>query len=185
MKAGYRVEVAREFGIPAAVLLDKIAFLQRYTKRPDGFVFKTSAEIENETGLSRYQQERAIERLKAAGLIECKVTKTGKRSAPVRHFRLTEAGEIASHEMRKTDISEMRKTDISRCGKLAFPINNIINNNINARANAGPAGGRSAARGKEEQREREQALEEEWAQEFAERKKAAGGAFTVFDGGKR
>lgn len=178
------MEVAREFGIPAAVMLDKIAYLQRFTKREDGFCFRTAAELERETALSRYQQERAIAKLKGAGLVEVKVTKTGKNAAPVRHFRLTESGKTAAGEMRKTDISEMRKTDISKCGKLAFPIYRINNNINNARAKTGPGGGRPAARGKEIQREREQALEEEWAREFAERKKAAGNAFAVIEGGK-
>lgn len=184
MKVTYDAEVAKAYGIPAAILLAKIAYLQRYSQRADGFCWKAVAEMAEETALTRHQIEAAAAKLEAAGLIETKVARARGHRGPVRHYRLTEAGKTAAC------FSEKWKNVFPKSGKTVFPESGktTLENkyiNINTRANAGPAGGRSAARGKEEQRERELALEEEWAQEFAERKKAAGGAFTVFDGGKR
>lgn len=181
MKASYSVEVARAYGIPAAVLLAKIAYLQRYSPRADGFCWKAVSEMAEETALTRHQIEAAAAKLETAGLIETKVARARGHRGPVRHYRLTEAGktEACFSEKRKNVFPKSGKTVLPESGKTTLE-NEYIN--INTRASSGPGGAGRAARGKREQQEREAALEAQWAKEWEERRKAAG--LEVLEGGK-
>ena len=72
--ASYDVDMAKEYGIEAAVLFNKLVYLSRYSKREDGYCWRTASELESELGLSKFQQSRAEKILVNAGLIETKVT---------------------------------------------------------------------------------------------------------------
>ena len=169
MKVTYDAEAAKAYGIPAAVLLSKIAYYSRYTKRKDGFCWRTAAALEAETGLSRYQQKKAAERLEAAGIIETKVLKVIGKNETAMHYRLTGSGikETLNPGIKETFIPTLDKEGIYKS---------------NTRASSGPGGAGRAARGKREQQEREAALEAQWAKEWEERRKAAG--LEVLEGGK-
>lgn len=183
MKASYSVEVARAYGIPAAVILSKIAYLQKYSKREDGFCWKTAGEIEEETGLTPKQQRHALARLEVAGLIEVKATRAGKGAQHVRHFRLTEEGEKVSGQKCQKVTFESDKRSLLKSDKRSLSSNiELKNYRNNTRASSGPGGAGRAARGKREQQEREAALEAQWARELEERRKAAG--LEVLEGGK-
>ena len=175
MKVTFDADAAKAYGIPAAIMLAKIAYLQKYSKRPDGFCWKKADEIEEETGLSPKQQRHALARLEVAGLIEVKATRAGKGAQHVRHFRLTEEGEKVSGQKCQKVTFESDKRSLSSNIEL-----NTYRNNT--RASAGPGGSGRAARGKREQQEREAALEAQWAKEWEERRKAAG--LEVLEGGK-
>lgn len=177
MKATYDAETAREYGIPAAVLLAKIVYYSRYSRRKDGFCWRTAAALEAETGLSRYQQKKAAERLEAAGIIETRVLKVTGRNETAMHYRLTAAG------IKVSSIPGIKETSIPGIEESGIPTNRELINKNNTRASSGSPEGR-AARGRKEQQEREAALEEEWRREWAERLKAAGEPFAVIEGGK-
>lgn len=176
MKVTYDADAARAYGIPAAIMLAKIAYLQKYSKRPDGFCWKKADEIEEETGLSPKQQRHALARLEVAGLIEVNSTRAWKGAQHVRHFRLTEEGEkVAGQKCQKVTF-ESDKRSLLKSDKRSLSSNielNTYRNNTRA--------GR-AARGRKEQQEREAALEAQWAKEWEERRKAAG--LEVLEGGK-
>lgn len=179
MKVTYDAEVAKAYGIPAAVLLAKISYYSRYTKRKDGFCWRTAAALEDETGLSRYQQKKAAERLEAAGIIETKVLKVTGKNETAMHYRLTGSG------IKETSIPGIKETSNPGIKESCIPtldIEGIYKNNT--RASSGPGGAGRAARGKKEQMERERELEAKWAEEFEARKRASGDAFSVIAGGK-
>lgn len=185
MKVTYDADAARAYGIPAAIMLAKIAYLQRYSKRPDGFCWKKADEIEEETGLSPKQQRHALARLEVAGLIEVKATRAGKGAQHVRHFRLTEEGEKASGQKCQKVTFESDKRSLLKSDKRSLSSNIELNTyRNNTRASSGPGGAGRAARGKKEQMERERELEAKWAEEFEARKRASGDAFSVIAGGK-
>lgn len=183
MKVTYDAEAAKAYGIPAAIMLAKIAYLQRFSKRPDGFCWKKADEIEEETGLSPKQQRHALARLEVAGLIEVKATRAGKGAQHVRHFRLTEEGEkVAGQKCQKVTF-ESDKRSLLKSDKRSLSSNIELNTyRNNTRASSGPVGSGRAARGRKEQQEREAALEAQWAKEWEERRKAAG--LEVLEGGK-
>ena len=181
MKVTYDAEVAKAYGIPAAIMLAKIAYLQRYSPRADGFCWRTAAAIEEETGLSAKQQRHALARLEVAGLVEVKATRAKKGAQHVRHFRLTEEGARVAGQKCQNGTFESDKRSLLKSDKRSLSSfeKEYINNNT--RASAGSSEGR-AARGRKEQQEREAALEAQWAKEWEERKKAAG--LEVLEGGK-
>lgn len=177
MKVTYDAEVAKAYGIPAAVLLSKIAYYSRYTKRKDGFCWRTAAALEAETGLSRYQQKKAAERLEAAGIIETKVLKVTGKNETAMHYRLTGSG------IKETSIPGIKETSNPGIKESCIPtLDKKGIYKINTRAGSGPVGSGRAARGRKEQQEREAALEAQWAKEWEERRKAAG--LEVLEGGK-
>ena len=68
--ARYDVNMAKEFGIEAATLYSKLLYLSKYSNRQDGYCWKSSKELENEIGLSKYQISRAEKILVNKGFIE-------------------------------------------------------------------------------------------------------------------
>jgi hypothetical protein len=175
MRVTYDAEVAKAYGIPAAVLLAKISYYSRYTKRKDGFCWRTAAALEAETGLSRYQQKKAAERLEAAGIIETKVLKVTGKNETAMHYRLTGSGikETSIPGIKETSIPGIKESGISS-------IRELINKN-NTRA-SGPGGEGRAAQEKEDTEDRVELCREieEWLAN--KRKKAAG--LEVLEGGK-
>lgn len=151
--AAYDVEIARELGIPAAVLLNKLNYLARFTRRKDGYCWKNAKELEDETGLSKYQQAEATKKLEQAGFIKTKVTyiQDGRTElVRCKHFfvfgvsnatnQLSESKEISlTTESKETLPSESKETSLTTESKetsLSSISNNItnnkdINNNIN------------------------------------------------------
>lgn len=75
----------KEVGLDAAVILGELASEANYWKEngeaEDGFFYSTVENIEEKTSLSKYQQAQAIEKLRAAQLIEVE-----KRGLPARRF---------------------------------------------------------------------------------------------------
>lgn len=67
----YHPDIARIVGgVKAAVFLCQLLYWTGKGKRPDGFIWKTQAEMEKETGLSRYEQEGARKKLGALEVLE-------------------------------------------------------------------------------------------------------------------
>ena len=133
ISASYDVDIARELGLPASALLNKLNYLSRYTKRKDGFCWRTAEELERELGISRKQQELAIKKLEEAGYIETKNTYIEDTHIKCKHFRvLIEKSDIEEREI--SDFDKRYKSEIDKKGKSINNNNTLIekhNNNIN------------------------------------------------------
>lgn len=67
--AFHRVFVAISGSVTGAVFLSQALYWSKRTTSSDGFFYKTQAEWEEETGLSRREQESVRKRLKAVGIL--------------------------------------------------------------------------------------------------------------------
>ena len=80
----YRSGLAPVFGVNAALLLSQLLYWHGKGSRNDGWFYKTQLEMQDETGLTRTQQENAIKRLKKHGVIS-----TARKGIPAkRHYRV-------------------------------------------------------------------------------------------------
>jgi hypothetical protein len=97
-------------GVKAGLFLSQLLYWDNKGKSEDGWIYKTIDEMEEETALSREEQDAAIRKLKSLDIIEVTV----KGVPPKRHFRL------------KLDILfNLCKTHILICVK---PTNRIVSN---------------------------------------------------------
>ena len=73
-------------GITGAVMLSQAVYWSERSSTKDGWFYKTQADWENETGLTRYEQENARKKLKNLGVLE-----EIKRGVPCKvHYRVNE-----------------------------------------------------------------------------------------------
>jgi hypothetical protein len=71
-------------GVEVAVFLSQLIYWHGKGKDPDGWIYKTQAEFEEETGLTRRNQETARTKLKDLGVLE-----EARRGVPAKmHYRL-------------------------------------------------------------------------------------------------
>lgn len=61
------------FGVNAGLILSQLLYWHGKGKRKDGWIFKTIAEMQIETGLTRSQQDTAIAELQRHGVVETKL----------------------------------------------------------------------------------------------------------------
>lgn len=123
ISASYDIGIAKQLGIPSAVLLNKLIYLSKYTSREDGYCWRTAKELEDELGLTRSQQDLAIKKLEEAGLIETKNTYIIGTQIKCKHFKVLCKSEV--EESRKPDFQETCKSEMQENAK---PVNN--NNTI-------------------------------------------------------
>lgn len=118
-------ELARAFGLNAAVLLGELASKHNYWEAhnkltEDGFFFATAEDIEHETTLSAYQQRAAIAKLEKLGVVETKL----KGIPAVKYFKL-DAEKLNNYMLGgNTRCEETQQLDTEESY-----INNNINNN--------------------------------------------------------
>ena len=121
--ASFCVENARELGIPAALLLDKIVRLSKATTREDGYCWYTARQFEEETSLKKDAFDRAAKKLETEGIIARKVTYIVGTMTKATHFKLkplksqnqkTESGsDPQSRNPLKTTFCEYNKNTIN------------------------------------------------------------------------
>lgn len=138
--ASYDVDLAKKYGLEAAALFNKLVFLSRYSNREDGYCWKTAKELEDELGITKRQQERAIKILENAGLIKTKVTYISGTLSRCKHFKVftvedDKNAEIALSESNKMSLSiESNKMSLSEDNKTSLSNNSnhtIVSNNNN------------------------------------------------------
>ena len=125
--ASYDVDMAKKYGLEAAALYNKLVYLSRFTAREDGYCWKTAKELEDEIGITKRQQERAIKILEEAGLIETKVTYITGTLNRCKHFKVlgNENEESALSESNKMSLSiESNKMSLSENNKTALSLGN-------------------------------------------------------------
>jgi len=67
----YYSNIARWLGsVGDAIFLCQLLYWYGKGKDPDGWIYKTQKEFEEETALSRYEQEHARRKLKSLGILE-------------------------------------------------------------------------------------------------------------------
>jgi hypothetical protein len=74
--------------VNAALILSQLIYWSKRTTNPEGWVYKTAAQWEQETRLTKREQMRARGRLRECGLVEEKVKKAN--GSPTVHFRIVE-----------------------------------------------------------------------------------------------
>ena len=115
VSASYDVGIAKELGLASAILLNKIMYLSKYTSREDGYCWRTAKELEDELGLSQYQQKLAIQKLEEAGIIETKNTYIIGTQVKCKHFRIIDKSGL--EETNKCDLLETNKCDLQETNK--------------------------------------------------------------------
>ena len=130
ISASYDVGVAKKYGINCAVLLNKLIYLSKYTSRKDGYCWRTSKELEDELGLSRYQQDVAIKKLVEENLIETKNTYIIGTQIKCKHFKLL--FDISKCDLQETNKSiDCMKTNICDLQETNKSVNNNNTTNNN------------------------------------------------------
>ena len=120
VSAGYNVDIACEFGINEAIVLNKLVYLHQIAKRGDGFTWYTAKDWKEHTGLSYYQVNKALQHLVNAGIVEVKNTYIQGTTTKAKHHR------FAVQETSKSGIQETSKS----------VNNNAINNAKNIISNS-------------------------------------------------
>ena len=111
ISASYNVDTAKELGLPAAALLNKLMYLQQYTNRGDGFCWRTSEELTNELGIGPKQLRNAVSILERHGIIETKNTYIVGTHTKCKHYR------IIDPEISKSFKSDCAERDKSECAE--------------------------------------------------------------------
>jgi len=100
--------------INSAIFLSQLLYW--WERKANGLLYKTIKEIENETMLSRFQQEQSIKKLKELGIIEVYVIGV----PPKRHFgiNIEKIKELIEDYNARNSQNEMQETNKSICKKL-------------------------------------------------------------------
>ena len=114
VSAGYNVDIAREFGINEAIVLNKLVYLHQMAKRSDGFTWYTAKDWEKHTALSYYQVNKALQHLVDKGIVEVKNTYIQSTTTKAKHYRFI-------LETSKSEIEETSKSVNNNA-------NNIVSN---------------------------------------------------------
>lgn len=122
VSAGYNVDIAREFGINEAIVLNKLVYLHQMAKRSDGFTWYTAKDWEKHTALSYYQVNKALQHLVDKGIVEVKNTYIQSTTTKAKHYRF----------ILETSKSEIEETSVP-IGSLetSKSVNNNAINNAN------------------------------------------------------
>lgn len=118
LTASGSVDVARVYGWPAAILLNKLEYLSRYTTREDGFCFHTAKQLQDELALGEWELRSAVKKLEDAEIIETKNTYKVGTTTKCRHFRvLRDASKDYLDPERFLNKSEIHKSDSEKTSK--------------------------------------------------------------------
>lgn len=120
IQAGYNVELARQFGITVAIVLNRLVFLHKSTPRADKFTWQTAKDWEEHTGLSDYQVKKALDKLVGLKIIELKNTYIIGTQKKCRHQRF-----ILKSDYKETSKSGTKETYKSEMAVSIKPVNNI------------------------------------------------------------
>lgn len=96
-------------GINEALLLQQLNYWSDKGTRRDGWIWKTKADIESETCLSRFQQDSARGKLEKMGIIETKVMRA--EGKPTIHYRVS--FQNVRNLLLETSVSYVSKTQVS------------------------------------------------------------------------
>lgn len=101
-------------GVTGALMLSQAIYWSRRTRDADGWFYKTQEEWEEETGLTRCEQETARRKLIKAGVME-----ELKKGVPCRLFYRVDTDTILEILLAGSQQSSLRETSKLACGKPA------------------------------------------------------------------
>jgi hypothetical protein len=101
--AYHRVFVTLTGSVKAAILLSQAVYWQKRAKQDDGWWFKTAEEWEEETGLTRHEQDTAR---KACGMY----LKTELRDAPARLYWMVDEARLSADLVAESSQSSLPET---------------------------------------------------------------------------
>lgn len=110
--AYHRAFVSLGVGVTGALMLSQAVYWSSRTSDRDGWFYKSQVEWEEETGLTRYEQEGARKKLVKLGLIEER-----KQGVPCKLFFRVCLEVISASLVAENQQSSMRKTSKLDCGK--------------------------------------------------------------------
>lgn len=99
-------------GIPEAIYYQQLYYWRDKGNRPDGFIYKTKEEIEEETTLSREQQDRIKKKLIDLGWLEVKRIKAN--GAPTLHYKTLKDLSF-SISGKDTNQKSVNHTNVEKC----------------------------------------------------------------------
>jgi hypothetical protein len=100
-------------GVTAALMLSQAVYWSKRTKNKDGWFYKTQADWEEETGLTRREQETARKSLK--GILECKLQGVPATTHYRVNFQILKQNiELAARENSQTSMAESAKLDCTK-----------------------------------------------------------------------
>lgn len=135
VSAGYNVDIAREFGINEAIVLNKLVYLHQMAKRSDGFTWYTSKDWEKHTALSYYQVNKALQHLVDKGIVEVKNTYIQSTTTKAKHYRFIL--ETSKSEIEETSVPiGFLETSKSGSEETSKSVNNNAINNANIVSNS-------------------------------------------------
>ena len=102
--AFHRALVEMTGGVKPALMLGQLIYWSKRTKDTDGWVYKTQKEWEEETGLTRREQDTARKLLKERGIIQEKLAKSPARI----HYRIN------------PEYAQKRQTSLHKSAKLSI-----------------------------------------------------------------
>jgi hypothetical protein len=100
-------------GIGEAIFIQQLYYWSDKGKRDDGYVYKSKKEWEEETTLTRFQQDRIRKKMEEQGVIKTKLIKAN--GFPTIHYKLIEEG-------MQNLLMEKRETYLSNSEKLTKPL---------------------------------------------------------------
>lgn len=107
-------QIARALGgISEAIYFQQLYYWHDKGKRDDGWIYKTKKEIEEETTLTRDQQDRIRTKLVKMGVLETKIIKAN--GSPTLHYKI-------NFGIVENTLLEKRETRYSNSGKPAIPL---------------------------------------------------------------
>lgn len=124
IQAGYNVELAKQYGIVVAIVLNRLVFLHKNTTRSDGFTWQTAKDWEEHTGLSDYQVKKALDKLAELKIIELKNTYIIGTQVKCRHQRFILKSDF--QESGKSETQESLKSEMAVSGTSVNSIEHII-----------------------------------------------------------
>jgi hypothetical protein len=109
----FRPEIARHLkSTEAAIYYQQLLYWSDKGKRTDGFVYKTKVDIEQETSLNRYQQDKARNILEKKGWITSKLFQAN--GSPTLHFKCNMViGTILSGSLVEGELMDKSKVSYS------------------------------------------------------------------------
>ena len=138
VSAAYNVDIAKQYGINEAIVLNKLVFLHQFNKRDDGFTWYTTKDWEEHTALSYYQVRKALEHLADEGIIEIKNTYIQGTTIKAKHHRFILETSQSGSEETSVPIGSL-ETSQSGSEETSVPIYNNANsieNNKRVKSNS-------------------------------------------------
>lgn len=128
-------DLIKEFGINTAIMVGELASEHRYyaknDKLDDGYFYSTIENIQENTGLSRHQQKKALDDLKEQGIVDIVI-----KGIPAKRFIKFDVEKLANKFVKNlhTGVLKSDKLDSEKVTRNSNNINSnketiIINNN--------------------------------------------------------